>query len=525
MIVGEFAPGYVSGTVKTHKDGDPLRPIVSHVSTPTYKLAKRLNQLLKPYIPSKFCVNSVAEFLDILRAKRPEGILASIDVESLFTNVPIDETIEIILNEVYEKRSNGLPGLNLSKQILERLLKACTKDAPFRGPDGQLYVQTEGVAMGSPLGPLFANFYMAHVENDVLSDPDVTPSTYVRYVDDCFVDVTDVNSLLNLIAKFESRSVLKFTYELSKDNVIPFLDVLVERGHNQFHTSVYRKATNTGQTLNAASECPTRYKTSVIRAFVRRAINVSSSHAAMHTEFTRVKQLLVNNGYCNRDIDNEIKHQLDKQHTGNNSNQPSCTDTTHHLYYKNFMNTEYETDERILQHIINKNVVCKNSTHKLKLHIYYQSKKTKHLVMRNNPIETKWLMRTNVLYQFDCPAEDCRLQNSNYVGYTCTTLSRRLTMHKQTGTIKTHMQDKHNIALTRQHLVENTSIIHSNRDPRRIEILEAIYIRDNSPTINEQKNARLEKLALWGTMQHTQHIQAHTHAQAQTHTTHIAQPP
>ncbi|XP_043202155.1 uncharacterized protein LOC122370546 isoform X1 [Amphibalanus amphitrite] len=506
-IVGEFTPGYLYGTVKTHKNGNPLRPIISQVSTSTYKLAKRLNQLLKPYIPAKFCINSADEFLDILRAKQPEagGILASIDVESLFTNVPINETIDIILDEVYEKRSNGLPALNLSRNILERLLKACTKDAPFRGPDGQLYVQKEGVAMGSPLGPLFANFYMAHVENHVLSDPDIAPSTYVRYVDDCFVDVNDREHLLKLVNEFESNSVLTFTYELSRDDVLPFLDVLVERGANQYHTSVYRKPTNTGQTLNANSECPSRYKTSVIRAFVKRAIRTCSTNKSMHEEFMRLKQLLVNNGYSNGDIDSEIQRQLDTKY--NDTNMQELQGTSHHLYYRNFMNTEYEKDERILKHIITKNVECKDKSDKLMLHIYYQSTKTKHLVMKNNPIETKRLMRTNVVYQFDCPSEDCRLQNISYVGYTCTTLSRRLTMHKQEGAIKTHMLEKHNIRLTREHLVENTSIIHSNRDPRRVEITEAIHIRDHTPSINEQKNARLEKLALWGTMQHTSHPQ------------------
>ena len=226
----------------------------------------------------------------------------------------------------------------------------------------------------------------------------------------------------------------------------------------------------------------------------------------MHEEFLRVKQLLVNNGYRNRDIDAEIERQLDQQY--GDKKAADVQDTTHHLYYRNYMNSEYQTDERVLKHMIKKNVSCKNNVHKLKVHIYYQSTKTKHLVMRNNPIKTKWLMRTNVLYQYDCPAEDCRLQNNSYVGYTCTTLSRRLTMHKQTGTIKTHMQDKHNTTLTREQLVENTSIIHSNRDPRRIEIMEAIHIRDHAPSINEQKNARLEKLALWGTKQRT--AQDHT---------------
>ena len=500
-IVGDFSPGYAYGTVKTHKPDNPLRPIISQVNTPTYKLAKRLNQLLKPYIPGKYLLNSVDEFLDILRGKKPDGSLASIDVESLFTNVPIEETIEIILNEVYEKRSNGLPPLNLSKNLLERLLTSCTKDAPFRGPDGKLYVQREGVAMGSPLGPLFANFYMAHVENLVLSNPEVTPSTYLRYVDDCFLDVRDTEHLQSLIQEFETKSVLRFTYELSESNTIPFLDVVVEQRDDRFVTSVYRKPTNTGQTLNADSECPTRYKTSVIRAFIRRATRTSSTYEAMHQEFTRVKQLLINNGYRNRDVDREIRNQLKQLYEPASDNEN--TRSQHHLYYRNFMNTEYKTDERTLKHIVTKNVKCRDDTHRLKIHIYYQSTKTKHLIMRNNPSETKRLMRTNVLYKFDCPSEDCRPRRNSYVGFTWTTLSRRLTMHRQHGAIKTHMEDEHNTTLTRQLLVNNTTIIHSNRDPRRIEIIEAIHIRDNTPSINTQKNQRLEKLALWGTKQQT----------------------
>ena len=391
--------------------------------------------------------------------------------------------------------------MNLSKHLLEKLLTACTKDAPFRGPDGKLYLQREGVAMGSPLGPLFANFYMSHVENDVFSNPDIAPSTYVRYVDDCFVEAKDTAHLLSITREFEAKSVLRFTYELSHDNALSFLDVVVERGDNSFITSVYRKPTNTGETLNADSECPTRYKTSVIRAFIRRAIRTSSTHEAMHLEFTRVKQLLVNNGYRNRDVDLEIRRQLDQQYS-----DPSTTTTnttTHHLYYRNFMNSEHERDERTLKHIVKKNVKCKDDSHKLQLHIYYQSTKTKHLVMRNNPSQTKRLMRTNVVYQFDCPSEDCRPRQNCYVGFTWTTLSRRLTMHKQSGAIKAHMQEEHDTALTRQQLVDNTTIIHSNRDPRRVEIMEAIHIRDLTPALNAQKNQRLEKLALWGTKQRT----------------------
>ena len=45
-IIGDYKPGYIYGTVKIHKPGNPLRPIISHVTTPTYQLTKTINNLI-----------------------------------------------------------------------------------------------------------------------------------------------------------------------------------------------------------------------------------------------------------------------------------------------------------------------------------------------------------------------------------------------------------------------------------------------------------------------------------------------
>ena len=153
-IVGEYAPGYAYGNVKIHKPNNPLRPIISQVVTPTYKLVKRLNDLLQPYVPTGYSIKSVDEFVDILRTNSPSGMLASIDVESLFTNVPVLETIKIILDRVYDNRDSELPPLLINRGTLEKLLLACTTESPFRGPDGQMYRQKDamdsnGVTAGS----------------------------------------------------------------------------------------------------------------------------------------------------------------------------------------------------------------------------------------------------------------------------------------------------------------------------------------------------------------------------------------
>ena len=92
-IIGEFSPGYLYGTVKIHKPNHLLRPIISQTPTPVYNTAKQLNTIITPSIPAKYCINSTDEFVQILRVTQPTGILASLDVESLFTNVPVNNTV------------------------------------------------------------------------------------------------------------------------------------------------------------------------------------------------------------------------------------------------------------------------------------------------------------------------------------------------------------------------------------------------------------------------------------------------
>ncbi|XP_076054496.1 uncharacterized protein LOC143033188 [Oratosquilla oratoria] len=105
------------------------------IPTPTYQLAKQLNDLITPYIPTLHSLRSTDEFVDILRNTAPQGMLASLDVESLFSNLPVEETIQIILQNVFNH--NSLPPPKLPRDTLEKMLRVCTKEAPFRCPSGQ----------------------------------------------------------------------------------------------------------------------------------------------------------------------------------------------------------------------------------------------------------------------------------------------------------------------------------------------------------------------------------------------------
>ena len=77
--------------------------------------------------------------------------MVSYDVSSLFTNLPLDETIAILAEKAFRNNwFNSTYNLNISKDLID-LLNVSTKGQLFQF-NGALYEQTDGVAMGSPLG-------------------------------------------------------------------------------------------------------------------------------------------------------------------------------------------------------------------------------------------------------------------------------------------------------------------------------------------------------------------------------------
>lgn len=500
LIEGDYSPGYAYGNVKVHKAGNPLRPIISQTPSVTYKLAKHLNDLLSPYTPSSFSLKSTEEFLDIVKSTRPANTMASMDVESLFTNVPVDETINLICHRIYH--SNETP-LSIPEESLRSLLRTCTKEVPFYGPDGKMYVQCDGVAMGSPLGPLFANFYMGSIENKIFfHQPELKPSIYVRYVDDIFLNTDTESDVTHLVNTFKENSSLNFTYEMEDNGKLPFLDVMVQRNTTSFSTEVYVKSTNLGFCLNGASECPEKYLLSVINSFVRRAFTHCSTWTATNLELNRISQLLSNNGYSKETIDATIRRHMDSymhQHRKEEAKQQI------NLFYKNYMSSAYKEEEKTLKKIITNNVKPTDPDTKLNLVIYYKSRRTSNLVMRNSclPPTTK-LQEVNVVYQHTCTVGDCSRLNSRYIGFTTTTLSRRITAHLQDGAIKRHYRDSHGILLTRKHMDENTTIISKETNKRRLKMTEAVYINTDKPIINVQLQPEM-------TLPTRRHPTGHTH--------------
>ena len=91
-------PSVTYGSCKVHKGSvenyRQFRSILSALSTPTYKLEKFLVPILKPLTTSEFTVKSSFHFVEEIVSQQPDFFMGSLGVDSLFTSIPLEETIE-----------------------------------------------------------------------------------------------------------------------------------------------------------------------------------------------------------------------------------------------------------------------------------------------------------------------------------------------------------------------------------------------------------------------------------------------
>ncbi|BHF81388.1 hypothetical protein SprV_0702451800 [Sparganum proliferum] len=260
------------GLPKVHKDGAPLRPIVSLKGTPTYGLAKWLFRRLKFLTAeSDTTVSSSAQFLEKLK-----GDLAI-------------ETIELLLQSKYDETENRLG----RAQVLQ-LLKFCLRT--YFTFDGTIYEQVKGTPMGSPISGFIAEAVLQRLESLVFQHH--KPKFWARYVDDTFV-VINRDQLLTFKERLNAVFPdIQFTMEEEENNQLAFLDVLLCRKDcGGLKTKVFRKATNTMQVLNFNSNHPISHKRSCVRTLYRRVETHCSEPEDKIAELQYLQRVFKANGY------------------------------------------------------------------------------------------------------------------------------------------------------------------------------------------------------------------------------------
>ena len=156
------------------------------IGSAQHKLAKFLAALLQPVL-NRYSINCIqnsftfAERIQKLSVNLNKCFLSSYNISSLFTNVPLAETIQICKFAVY---NGDLPEPIIPKHVFTDLMKIATSSVEFSF-NNCVYRQIDGVAMGSSLGPALANIFVGFYESK-LFDKISKPQIYYRYVDDTF---------------------------------------------------------------------------------------------------------------------------------------------------------------------------------------------------------------------------------------------------------------------------------------------------------------------------------------------------
>ena len=268
----------------------PLRPVISNIGTATYELSRYLAGILKPLTRSEYSVESSKDFVDMLRNKSlpPDFSLVSFDVVSLFTKVPLDFTIDLILNKIYDERQIVT---KISRQQMKKLLLICTKEMHFSF-NGKMYQQIDGVAMGSPLGPVIANIFMSELEQTLVPTLSDDVSLWTRYVDDTFVFVREgsIQKVMDCLNGFHPS--IQFTHKCEVDRKIPFLDVNVStREDRGFDTEIHRKSTDMNIYIQWNAFAPKAWKIGTLKGLVRRAFTLCSTVDARNKEIAFLKKV------------------------------------------------------------------------------------------------------------------------------------------------------------------------------------------------------------------------------------------
>ena len=245
---------------KIHKRKIPMpgRPIVSANNSPTERISELADFFLKPLVhTTRSYIRDTTDFInkiEQLPTLTGENYLCTIDVTSLYTNIPNDEGIKACEKLLDQLRTDGNPPSNTSiTRLLEHVLYLNNFDF-----NDKHYLQVGGTAMGTRVAPSFANIFMADFEQTWVYTYHTQPLCWFRYIDDIFMvwnknkeSLTDFLTYLNTC-----HHSIKFTSEVSTEK-ITFLDTTVRpNADKKLYTDLYCKPTDSHNYLLYSSSHP-----------------------------------------------------------------------------------------------------------------------------------------------------------------------------------------------------------------------------------------------------------------------------
>ena len=240
---------------------------------------------LKPLVKNEFTISDTLTFPDLIKnasnSNKYEDV--SYDVESFFTSIPVEETINYIVDRTYvRKEIEPLCKKLIFKKLLFKLTKGCVFSV-----SGKLLKQVDGCPLGGPLSVVLSDIFMCKMEYDVVVP--AKPIFYKRYADDTYVrrKNNDVEKLFEELNSYNED--IKLTLEV---NPTKFLDTELVRENGEVTTQVFSKSTKL--LVHWSSKIPFRHKRNAINGKLHRAKRIVSD---FNKELKRIRQKYRNAGF------------------------------------------------------------------------------------------------------------------------------------------------------------------------------------------------------------------------------------
>lgn len=288
----------IYGQLKYHKPGLPIRPIVSTINSPAYKLSRHLATILKnSFVNPPYNIKNSAEFIRKARRAKisPGNVLVSFDVVNCFGTIPVDLALQIIDRD-FERRIQ--PHTTLPKEEFMALLRICLKEANYFVYNDLFYRQLIGMFMGSSLASILVECVIEEIVRLTLSILHFIPDFWFIYVDDHLTSIPK-HLIAHVLAILNSyHPDIQFTVEIQDDtsHSINFLDTTVFNIDGKISTNWYHKPIASNRLINFYSAHPKKMIINTATSFARRVLTLS--HRRFHTENkVRIREILVKNNF------------------------------------------------------------------------------------------------------------------------------------------------------------------------------------------------------------------------------------
>ena len=458
--------------------------ILSSIGTCGYKIAKFLVPILEPLTSNQFTILDSFSFAsEISHVKNNHGhVMASFDIKSLFTNIPLEETIDIATNSLFPNENSSV--LGLTPGIFRKLLQFAVKNVLFIF-NNKMYQQIDGVAMGNPLGPTLANLFLCHHETNWLSNCplEFKPVLYRRYIDDTFLlfrDISHIDKFLNYINS--QHSSIQFTSEIETNSMLNFLDITVSKIDDTFKTSVFRKKTFTGLGMKFDSFVPHQFKTNLISCLIKRAFKICSEETAFNAELSYLQKYFTQNNFPSNFVSKMFKKIL---HNIYNPKPVFISAAKKPVYFHlPYMGKSSFEIKRQL-----KTIISRFYPH-IQIRFIFTSKFTVGSLFRFKDKLPSQLL-SSVIYEYKCG--QC---TSSYIGQTGKQLKIRISQHRGRSFRTDQLLTSPEFSNIRNHAHENNHPIHDCNfkildtcNSFDLRLLESIYIHKKKSSLNDQNSS------------------------------------